>query len=87
MGMKELEAQLSTLTDRVTWLEQQSGVSTPEEKAADQERQDQDTLSRHPASYAEAVEFKAAQRRQAARDGNPESDDEASLTPETPPES
>lgn len=61
--MKDLEGRMASLEDRVAHVEQQAGIQTPEDLVQDQVAKDRDTVSRHPTTYAEAVEFEAATKR------------------------
>lgn len=58
---------LAELTARVENLERHTGAPAPDEAERAQVKRDEALLSRLPATYAEAVEQKAALDRQAAR--------------------
>jgi hypothetical protein len=65
-----LTEQISALSERLDRVEQAlTGILTGKVAEISQEEKDRQTLSRRPNSYPEAVEYKAAQERQAERDG------------------
>lgn len=83
--LDELSARVDALEERVT------GVLSGKSAEISQEEKDRRTLSRRPNSYPEAVEYEAAQKRQAERDkGQPkgeESEDPETASPSSPPSS
>lgn len=70
--------ELAALTERVERLEAAyEGMLSGKVAEISQEERDRITLSRRPNSYPEAVEFEAAQERQAARNKERAGKDEA----------
>ena len=84
-GLEDLSRRVAELERRV------EGVLSGKVAEVSQEERDRMILSRRPNSYPEAVEFEAAQKRQAERDkdrpagARVENEDPATAQPSTPP--